>query len=249
MFQILIMYKGKMPTPFIAALKERRLVAKQTLEFVLQRPNGFEFQAGQSVNLKVFELTFEDARQGRRRLTIASPPHEENLVFATRLTGSGFKNTLLQGPLQEIEINGPHGKMVHDPSLPAVFIAGGIGVTPFRSMTLQALRNSTGKRITFLYSNKSKADAAYHQVFADLMQKHENFIYTPTITAADESEWDGERGRIDAAFLRNHVDVAAEAKYYVCGPPKMVQAIIEILKHESVREENILSESFWGYNS
>ena len=149
MFQILIMYKGKMPTPFIAALKERRLVAEQTLEFVLQRPNGFEFQAGQSVNLKVFELTFEDARQGRRSFTIASPPHEENLVFATRLTGSGFKNTLLQGPLQEIEINGPHGKMVHDPSLPAVFIAGGIGVTPFRSMTLQALRNSTGKRITF----------------------------------------------------------------------------------------------------
>ena len=238
-----------MPAPIIAVLKDRRIITDETLEFVLQRPTGFEFQAGQNVNLKLSELKYDDARQGRRSLTIASSPHENDLVFATRLTGSGFKNTILNGPLQDIEINGPRGNMLHDRTKPAVFIAGGIGVTPFKSMVLAALQGNAFLPITFLYSNKTLTDAAYHDLFVDMSEKHKDrFVYVPTLTRQDsDAEWQGERGRIDAHFIRKYVRDFSAVNFYVCGPPQMVDAVVEILKNESVIEENILSESFWGY--
>ena len=238
-----------MPNLLVAELKERRIITNETLEFVLQRPSGFEFQAGQNVNLKLTELPFEDARQGQRSLTIASSPHESDLVFATRLTGSGFKKTVLNGPMQEIEINGPRGKMLHDTSKPAVFIAGGIGVTPFKSMILEAFQAQEFAPITFFYSNKSLTDAAYHELFVELSEKNkELFDYVPTLTRPDsDPEWQGERGRISAPLIQKYVDDFNAVTFYVCGPPKMVDAVVEILKNESVTEENILSESFWGY--
>lgn len=240
-----------MPASYIAALKERRVIAEDTLEFVLQRPDAFDFQAGQNVNLKLTELPFEDKRHGRRMLTIASAPNDQDLIFATRMTGSGFKRSLLQGPLQDIEIIGPRGNMVRDADKSAVFIAGGIGITPFKSMVLDAVNRKLTPPTTLLYSNKTPANAAYHQLFAELEKNNsERFKYVPTMTGSlDEGTWQGEHRRIDARFVRDHVADFDNAVFYVCGPPKMVDAIVEMLKNENVTQERILSESFWGYMS
>lgn len=240
-----------MPASFVATLKERRLIAEDTLEFVLQRPDAFDFQAGQNVNLKLSDLPFEDKRHGRRMLTIASPPRDPDLVFATRLTGSGFKRTLHEGPLQEIELFGPRGQLVRDADKPAVFIAGGIGITPFKSMVLDAIDRSLAQRTTLLYSNKRPANAAYHQMFVELENNNsQRFVYAPTMTGLQEGDnWQGEKRRIDAGFVHDHVPDFNNVAFYVCGPPKMVDAIVEMLKNENVTQERILSESFWGYMS
>ena len=92
-------------------------------------------------------------------------------------------------------------------------------------------------------------DAAYHELFVELSEKNkELFDYVPTLTRPDsDPEWQGERGRIGAPLIQKYVDDFNAVTFYVCGPPKMVDAVVEILKNESVTEENILSESFWGY--
>ncbi len=223
------------------------MIARDTLEFVLQRPQGFDFQAGQNISLKLSRLLYEDDRRGRRILSLASAPHEQDLVLATRLTGSGFKKTLVDGPLQKVELGGPRGKLLRDESGPAVFIAGGIGITPFKSMVLDALHRGLAQPMTLLYSNRTLADAAYHKLFAELGQCEGRFTYVPTVTRDDDAEWKGERRRIDASFIRDYVPDFNAVTFYLCGPPAMVDAVVEILKNENVSQQRILSESFWGY--
>jgi ferredoxin-NADP reductase len=240
--------KGDMPTSIVTTLIDRQQIADDTLEFSLARPDGFEFQAGQHINVKLTELLFEDKKAGRRMFTIASAPSEEKLRIATRLTDSGFKKTLAEGPKQDVEIIGPRGDMLRDETRPAVFMAGGVGITPFRSLLKEALDKNLPQPITLFYSNRSVETAAYHDFFTQAAHEHADvFTYVPTITGATPENWTGETTRIDAELIKKYVDDWSAVTFYVCGPPNMVTAMTDILKVEGVDQARILSESFWGY--
>ncbi len=150
--------------------------------------------------------------------------------------------------MQKVELSGPRGRLLRDASRPAVFIAGGIGITPFKSMVLDALHRDLAPPMTLLYSNRTLASAAWHKLFVELGERSSRFTYAPTITRdADNTDWKGERRRIDADFIRNYVADFDAVSFYVCGPPAMVNAVVETLKNENVTQERIHSESFWGY--
>ncbi len=233
--------------PISTTLIDRQIIAEQTLEISLERPDDFDFRAGQHINIKLTELLFEDKKAGRRTLTIASAPAEDKLILATRNTGSGFKETLAKGPLQSVQLIGPSGHFLRDETRPAVFLAGGMGITPFRSLVLDAVNSGINQPITLFYSNRSIDTAAYHELFVRTAIEHPTiFTYVPTITGETNS-WNGERRRIDIDFIKKHISDLTAVTFYVCGPPGMVTGMIDILKENGVDQERILSESFWGY--
>ena len=237
-----------MPPSLVTTLIDRRQIADDTLEFFLDRPAGFEFQAGQHINIKLTELLFEDKKAGRRMFTMASAPSEEKLRIATRLTDSGFKRTIAEGSQQSVEIIGPLGKMVRDESRPAVFLAGGVGITPFRSLVKDAFDKKLKLPMTLFYANRSVDSAAYHADFVQAAQEHADvFTYVPSITGDVPEDWTGETQRIDVGLIKKYVDDWRDVTFYICGPPGMVTAMTDILKEMQVDQDRILSESFWGY--
>lgn len=151
---------------------------------------------------------------------------------------------------QLVEITGPNGRMIRDEGRPAVLLAGGIGITPFRSMIVDAVNRRLQQPITLLFSNNAVSEIAYHDLFLDIARQHpDEFKYVQTITGEGSQDvgWSGERRRIDAAFIRDYVPDLSAVTFYVSGPPAMVAAVAEILRREKVDQDYILSESFWGY--
>lgn len=122
-------------------LIERRLVAEGTMAFYFDKPPQFVFTPGQFVDLTLPQPSETDAEGNTRALSIASAPQESTLMVATRLRDTAFKRELQRMPLGSIvRMEGPFGQFVLHPdqTRPAVFLAGGIGITPFRSMVVQA---------------------------------------------------------------------------------------------------------------
>jgi ferredoxin-NADP reductase len=231
-------------------LIHQSVIAENTIEFVFQRPDGFEFEAGQHVNLKLGKLLFEDKKGPRRTFTIASAPFEDDIHIVTRMTGSGFKRTLMESGSQTVQMQGPLGDMTHESALPAVFIAGGIGVTPFRSMVLQSLHRGATDSMTLLYSNRDVTSAVFLRLFQELAARHPNlFHYNPVFTgeANADSAQNSESRRIDRDFVLEHVPDIHQVMFYLCGPQPLVDAVHVILSNMKVTADRIRSEVFWGY--
>lgn len=237
--------------PLDTAVLDKRQIAESTMEFIVKRPSGFAYDAGQHLLLRLTELLFDDVKGARRAFTMASAPHEDELRIATRMTGSGFKRSLIEGANQRVEIIGPRGSLIRDAARPAVFIAGGIGVTPFRSMILDAVYRRIEQPTTLIVSNRTLERAAFHDLFVEVQQQHGNiFTYVPTFTnEKSDRSWFGERRSLDIELFKNIIDDWTTSTFYVCGPPAMVTAASEMLKKQNVSQEYILSESFWGYDA
>jgi ferredoxin-NADP reductase len=227
-------------------LVRRESVAEGTMAFFLERPAGFAFQAGQSLNLAL-------AEGETRTFTIASAPHEPELMVATRMReGSRFKSRLAEMPPgTPLSVDGPNGIMVlhEDAALPAVFLAGGIGITPFLSMTRDAAHRRLPHRITLFYSNRRPEDAAFLDELARLGKAHPAFRLVPTMTGAAHAArpWSGETQLIGERLLRRHLDGVKGPVYYLAGPPGMTMAVQGTLMELGVPAESIRSEEFYGY--
>jgi ferredoxin-NADP reductase len=183
--------------------------------------------------------------------SIASPPQENGrLEVATRMTGSALKRSLAEMPAgTPVELLGPGGSftLIPDASAPAVFIAGGIGITPFRSITHDAVARRLPQRIILIYSNRDLASTAFHAELERLAASDANFTYVPTMTDAAESPWDGERRRVDAGFLRDHVGDVGAPTFYVAGPPGMVTGVTGAVLDAGANPVRVRSEEFEGY--
>lgn len=228
-------------------LLDRKPLAENTVEFILGKPAGFNFIAGQNINIKLTELFYEDKKGPRRTFTIASSPQENELIIATRMTGSGFKKTFAEIPLgSEIEFVGPNGKFyLDDDATDIVFIAGGIGITPFRSMILDAAASKKSVPMVLLYSNANLERAAYHNLFSRLDESLSDLTYIPTLTHSENRS--GQTARIDLEFLKRNVTDIENKDYYLCGPPGMVNGIKEMLLQQNIPAARVRFEAFWGY--
>ncbi|MBM3123285.1 MAG: hypothetical protein FJZ97_14035, partial [Chloroflexi bacterium] len=236
-------------TPLIA----REAIAEGTMAFTLERPAGFSFAAGQNVTITLPAPLYTDEKGASRTFSIASPPQEaDRLVFATRMTGSALKRSLAEMPLgAPISVFGPAGDFVLpvDASAPIVFIAGGIGITPFRSMALDAAARRLPHRLTLIYSNRSQEAAAYHGELAQLAARHPDFRYLPTMTQAENSQppWTGERRLVNAEFLREALGDMAHLRFCLAGPPGLVKAATEAALAAGADPKRLLAEEFSGY--
>ena len=228
--------------------KEKREIARQTLEIHFEKPVDLVYIPGQAISIRLPELRYPDKRGPQRTFTIASAPREEDLFITTRDTGSGFKKTLAElNSGTVLEYAGPLGSFALDLEYPAVFIAGGIGITPFHSILFDDLESKYEFPLVLLYSNSTLDRAAYHDKFEEVQRSGSfDFRYILTLTRPDVS-WQGEHRRIDIDFIGNYVPDLSQRIFYVCGPPGLVQEITGILKAADIAEEKIRFESFWGY--
>lgn len=237
---------------YAITLIERRLVAEGTMAFYFDKPPQFVFTPGQFVDLTLPQPSETDAEGNTRALSIASAPQESALMVATRLRDTAFKRELQRMPLGSIvRVEGPFGKfMLHpDQTRPAVFLAGGIGITPFRSMVVQAALQRSPHPMVLFYSNRRPEDAPFLDELQALQDNnpHYRFVGTMTEPAKSSRPWQGETGYINAALLSKHLVNIDKPIYYVVGPPGMVGALRTMLRASGIDDSAIRTEKFAGY--
>ncbi len=233
-------------------LKNRAEVAQGTVAFYLQKPPGFAFEAGQFLDVTLIDPPETDDQGSTRAFTIASAPHEEDLMVATRLRDTSFKRLLKNLPLgAELEIEGPYGTFTlhEDSKRSAAFLAGGIGITPFRSILLEAARGRWPHRLQLFYSNRRPEDAPFLDELMGLEKANPRYRFIGTMTKMENSSrpWKGETGPLRRELLARYLQDLAEPIYYVVGPPGMVEALRKTLLEAGIPEDQIQTEEFVGY--
>ena len=233
-------------------LTRSETVAEGTMAFHFAKPAGFKFTAGQSMNVSLIDPPETDARGNARTFSIVSAPHENELVIATRMRDTAFKRVLRAMPAGgRVGLRGPAGLFTLDPAdaRPAVFLAGGIGVTPFVSMLRDAAHSRLARDLWLFYSNRSLEDAAFLEELAALPKRHSRCHFVGTMVEMDKSSrpWSGETGFLDRAMLERHLKGLAAYVYYTAGPPGLVEAMQKMLIGAGVAEDTIHTDEFFGY--
>jgi ferredoxin-NADP reductase len=199
-----------------------------------------------------------DSKGPTRHFTIASSPTENFIMISTRIRDTPYKKRLES--LEEgttVNVRGPEGKFVlHDDYLKsAVFLSGGIGITPFRSMIKNATDRRLPVKIALFDSNRNEQNILYKDEFDEWANINQNLVIVYTITGEDQSsppasEWKGERGRIDKSMLAKYLtkEELGNSIYYTCGPPGMIDAMQTLLQQDlQIPKERIMVEVFTGY--
>jgi ferredoxin-NADP reductase len=137
----------------------------------------------------------------------------------------------------------------NDVSRPAVFLAGGIGITPFLSMLSSVPIEKHHPPFFLFYANRYVEDAAFMDTLCNREKVTENFHFVPTFTriAPGQGGWKGATGPINAHMLSNYISNLQNPIYYVAGPPGMVAGTQQTLVELAVPEEDIRTENFAGY--
>jgi ferredoxin-NADP reductase/nitrite reductase/ring-hydroxylating ferredoxin subunit len=233
-----------------------KLLAKGQLEgtdimsFRFER-GDINYTAGQFGYFRLDEVS-GDPKGPIRHFSLASSPTERNLVISTRIRDTPYKKKLASIEVgSSIEVWGPQGEFVlhKDYSKPAVFLSGGIGVTPFRSMIKYATDRQLPVKIFVFDSNRNEQNILYKHEFDQWASQNKNLKLVYTVTD-DTSGWQGEKGRINKDMINRHIDEGTLTKsiFYICGPPAMLKAMQELLKNElQIPKERIKVEEFTGY--
>lgn len=163
------------PTMYQVKLTKRYEVAERTMAFQFEKPEGFTFKAGQSVDMTLLNPSETDGEGNGRAFSIASAPDEDMLLVATRMRDTAFKRVLGTMPIgSQVRIDGPFGNLVlhNNQARAGVFLAGGIGITPFRSMMLRATKDLLPHRLFLFYSNRKPEDAPFLQELEALQRQN-----------------------------------------------------------------------------
>ncbi len=246
-FSFLVSPKYKLLLKLISV----RNLADNTKEFSFSKPDFFKFKPGQYLEwtLPTFKT---DSRGNRRYFTIASSPTERDIKISIRFStpGSGFKRLLQQLKLNE---NITAGQLSGDFTLPEnkekklVFIAGGIGITPFRSMIKYLVDSNEKRDIVLFYLNKTEGEIAYR----DILDEAGKLIELKTIYVLTDEKalgnWSGETGRIDEKMLKKHVTDLDGVAFYLSGPNAMVENYKKLLRKLNVKPGSIMTDYFPGY--
>jgi ferredoxin-NADP reductase len=237
---------------FETQLLRSETVAEGTMAFHFARPASLNFEAGQSVNLSLIDPPETDGKGNARAFSIVSAPYEDEIVVATRMRDTAYKRVLkAMPPGARANLRGPTGKFTLEraETRPAVFLAGGIGITPFVSILRQAARDHLARDLWMFYSNRRPEDAAFLDELLALRQHNPRYRLVGTMTEMEKSSrpWSGETGFLDRAMLERHLKNLAAAVYYMAGPPGLVETMQKMLTDSGVKDEAIRTDEFYGY--
>lgn len=230
----------------------RSEVARQTLSFQFDTgKQKVSFKPGQFVDVTIPEPWHEDGQGRTRTFSLASSPRDAFLLIATRMTGSGFKRTFAEMPLgTPVDFEGPSGSFaLKDNDTPSILFAGGIGITPFRSMIQHALETNRRGSLTLVYSNRTPEDAPFLTQLQSWEKDTSRFrlIAAMTQTKKSDANWTGHTGRVDEEFLQETLPDLKTAWCYLAGPPRFVNGLQAMLKSVGVAEDRIQGDPFSGY--
>jgi ferredoxin-NADP reductase len=232
-----------------ATVAEKRGVAKGTL-LVLFAVDGYPlYRPGSYFWVELPDRGYQDEKGLRRHISLVTSPTETGVVgLATRLRDTAFKRTLAELDVgDEVAVEEPKGSFLlpEDTSVDYVFIAGGIGITVFRSMLRYIADEGLPYRVTLVYSNRDRESAAFLDELEELERRIDGLLVTLTMT--DETGWEDENRRVDAAMLRDHLGGLDNYDYLVAGPPAMTEAVAGSLADAGVPEDHVLVGKFSGY--
>ncbi len=219
---------------------------ENTYEFHFKKPRGFKFIPGQYLKISL-PVSNPDMRGSSRHFTISSSPKDKDLTITTRIIRSSFKmhlNELKEGEV--IKAFGPIGYFTFDlkSKKTKIFLAGGIGLTPYRSL-LRSLDGKKGIQNIYLFiSFPSKNESVYLEELKELEQKNP-FIIIYTFTRKFEANF--EKGRITKELIAKYIPDYKDAEFFIVGSEEVEQAFLKLVKSMSVVEKNIFSENFPGY--
>ena len=237
---------------FICKLKDRNEVAEGTMAFRFEKPSGWTFKAGQYLDMTLLDPPETDSEGNVRSFSIASAPHEETLMVATRMRDTAFKRVLKTMSFgTAVKIEGPSGDLIlqNEVTRTVVFLAGGIGITPFRSIVHWAAKEKLPNRIVLFYSNRRPEDAPFFAELQGLEGDNPKYQLIASMTEMKKSHrpWNGETGLIDQEMLGRYLKGAASPIYYIAGPPAMVKGLHEMLNKAGMNDDDIRAEEFAGY--
>jgi ferredoxin-NADP reductase len=183
----------------------------------------------------------EDDRKDKRWFTISSAPYTKKPTITTRFTagsGSSFKNTLKNLKIgDEVEAGTPEGDfIVEDPSGNFIFVAGGIGITPFHSILAQAAHDNQNLKVHLLYANRS-GDIPFKEEFEEIARKNPNF----------KVEYIIDPGKIDVTKIKGAMSEVKNPIVYISGPEPMVESLVKELRDQGVDEKTLKTDYFPGY--
>ena len=233
-------------------LKSKTEVANRIYDFEFECSPHPRFLAGQYLEWTLAHSP-SDARGNRRYFTIASAPTDSNLKLGVRVhpQGSSFKRALLAlpegGVIYAAQVNGDF-VLPQDPNTKLVFIAGGIGITPFRSMVQEMINTRQARDIVLIYTTASSKDFAYGEVFeqAKALGLHTELVVTD-LEVANSEGWQGNIGRLTPEMLTRLIPDLAARHYYLSGPDAMVKGYTRLLRELRISKKRIHTDYFPGF--
>lgn len=230
-------------------LKEKNQIANGIYEFVFAPDHKFAFISGQYLEWTLSHNK-PDSRGVRRYFTIASSPTESTVHLGIKINSeksSSFKNALLSlNSGSKIYAGQLAGDFVlpEDKSKKLVFIAGGIGVTPFRSMIKSLIDKKENRDIVFFYACSDPSEFAYKDVFDSAK---EFGIKTVNVCSNPTKDWRGKSGRIDGEMIKEEVSDFKNRSYYLSGPGAMVDGYKKMLRGLGIKPNKIVTDYFPGF--
>ena len=234
-----------------ARIKEKRDVAKGTLMVVFDLlGEEVDFRPGQYFWVTLLDPPYDDEKGPKRHISVVTSPTERGVLgLATRIRDSAFKRSLVElSEGAEVEVEQPKGSFVlpEETDRLYVFIAGGIGITVFRSMLRYITDKGLPHRVTLVYSNRDRESTAFYDELRELEAANPNLDVVITMT--EDPGWEGETRRIDADMLRDHLGEELDSyTYLVAGPPAMVDGVAEALQGAGIPEDQVRPARFSGY--
>ena len=225
-------------------LVEKRKEAKGTKSFFWETEKPVNYLAGQYFYFTLPSLKYPDPRGATRHFTLSSSPTDGIILRnTTRIRpDSGYKKTLDELEIgAQIEGDGPEGTFVLDEKEPGphVFLAGGIGITPFRSMIKYAVDKKLNSQIHLIYSNSIPEEVTFRNELENWAKSWPNLKLDMVITKLT--------GRIDENLIQKLVNDFNNKIFWVCGPPSMVEAMEQALGKLNLSSAKVRSEKFTGY--
>lgn len=234
---------------FTLTLQQKRDVARDTIQFDFEKPEGFNFIPGQYGGFTLINPTESDAGGNTRRFSLLSSPNDEFITITTRIQSSAYKRNLINLPIGgQIKFAGPTGifTLNNDVTASSVMIAGGIGVAPFYSIIKHATETNSTRELILFYGNNSRIDAAYLTELESYASNNPNFKLIPVFVNPD-SDWQGEIGYINHTMIRKYIPDINDPYYYICGSPTMVTTLQETLAEMDINLVKVKVEDFPGY--
>jgi ferredoxin-NADP reductase len=247
-FSYLVSPKAKL----LLTLRKKEKAAHDTYDFWFDADKKMNFKPGQYLEWTLAHR-HPDGRGNRRYFTVASSPTEKGIMMGVKFypEGSSFKESLFDmKPGDQLIASQLAGDFTlpHDKKEKLVFVAGGIGVTPFRSQIQYLIDKNEKRDIVVFYSNRTVQDIAY----ADILQEAEEklgikTVYTLTDRASAPADWSGYQGYIDASMVRTEVPDYRDRHFCISGPQALVHSFEDTLRRLGVHESRITKDFFPGF--
>ena len=229
---------------FPARVKISEKLNDSVMRIILELPKteSLEFSPGQYIDLIL-------PGGKRRSFSLANPPHEDQIIeLHVRYYDGGLFSEYAFKVLKDnslMKIEGPLGQFTLQKSeRPIIMVAGGTGFAPIKSIVEYMLEINDPRTLHIYWGARVETDLYLNKMVNEWVNKYPHISYSPVLSDVDaQSNWSGKTGYVHEAVLEDYSDLSVH-DVYACGPPPMIDAVIQTFPEHHLREENLFSDSF-----